>query len=123
MEVLESPEKYIISKGGQILFAELEGEIIGTVALVPEEKGVFELAKMAVSQSRQGKGIGQVLLKEAIQYCDQLGIKKLFLVSNSKLKSAIHLYEKHGFIHKPMCNDTPYSRCDVRMELDFSRKI
>ena len=34
-EVLSNSKKYIINKGGKIFFAELEGNIIGTVALMP----------------------------------------------------------------------------------------
>lgn len=44
------PEENILNKGGKILFAEHNGRIIGTVALVLMEKGIYELAKMAVDE-------------------------------------------------------------------------
>jgi hypothetical protein len=46
-EVLGNPSKYIVNKGGYIFFAELDNQIIGTVALMPtKHKSVFELTKI-----------------------------------------------------------------------------
>ena len=36
-EVLSKPEKYIIERGGIILFAEFNNNIVGTVALMPTD--------------------------------------------------------------------------------------
>jgi hypothetical protein len=43
--VLADPEGEILAPGGEILFALLGGEVVGTVALKAEAEGVFELAK------------------------------------------------------------------------------
>ena len=68
-EVLSNSKKYIINKGGEIFFAESEGNIIGTVALMPtKNKLVFELTKMAVKPEYRNKGIGKKLLKKCIDY-------------------------------------------------------
>src|SRR5690606_5424235 len=53
-EILDHPVEYIINKGGQIFLALVEGQAVGTVALIPVGKDSFELAKMAVSSKYRG---------------------------------------------------------------------
>lgn len=118
-EMLEAPEEYIIQPGGRILFAKIQNEIVGTVALIKESEGVYELAKMAVTTKYRSLGIGKKLMEAAMGYGRQIKAKKFFLDSNSKLKPALHLYETFGFKHTTPCADTPYERCDVRMEMYF----
>ncbi|MFA0963665.1 GNAT family N-acetyltransferase [Roseivirga sp. BDSF3-8] len=115
--MLEEPEKYILDKGGHILVALERDKPVGVCALVVKnEKGYdYELAKMAVDPSAQGKGIGKILGQAIIEKAKSLGAKKIFLVSNSKLEPAISLYKKLGFTeieHK----DGLYKRCNVQME-------
>jgi ribosomal protein S18 acetylase RimI-like enzyme len=45
-----------------------------------------------------------------------MGLKRLYLESNSVLKPAVSLYEKIGFKHIKGAS-SPYARCDVQMEL------
>ena len=63
-EVLSNPKKYIIDKGGIILFAITEGKVAGTLALINRENDGFELSKMAVSKEFQGLKIGQKIGQE-----------------------------------------------------------
>ena len=116
-EVLTNPKKCILNDGGQILFALVEGKVVGTVALIKREEGVFELSKMAVTAGYQGLKIGQKLMYACIDYAGQNGVKRLFLDSNRKLTPALALYKKVGFKEIPTPKDTPYERCDIRMEL------
>ena len=116
-EVLLNPEKYILQPGGQIFFAEIGKDVVGTAALIKRDDGVFELSKMAVTESYKGKKIGQKLMYACIEYSKSAGIKRLFLDSNTKLTPAMKLYEKMGFKEIPVPADTPYDRCNIRMEL------
>ena len=119
-EVLSNPEKYIINKGGHIFFAKLKNEIVGTVALMPiGDDGLFELTKMAVSPKHQGQKIGQHLMQYCIDYAKSLGLPKILLYSNTKLKNAIYIYRKYGFIEIPVESNSPYKRSDIKMELVF----
>ena len=63
LHILQHPESYVIAKGGQIFFAVLSQEVIGTAAMIPTSDKVFELAKMAVRKDIQGRGVGKSLLK------------------------------------------------------------
>jgi DNA-binding MarR family transcriptional regulator/ribosomal protein S18 acetylase RimI-like enzyme len=119
-EVLSNPEKYIINKGGHIFFAQLDKDIVGTVALMPiGNDGHYELTKMAVSPKHRGQKIGQKLMQFCIDYAKLMGLPKLILYSNRKLENAIYLYRKYGFIEVPVEPNSPYKRSNIKMELVF----
>ena len=115
---LDHPESYILDKGGYILFALHEGEVVGVCALIKMQDEVYdyELAKMAVSSSMQGKGVGKQLAKAIIDQAKAVGANRLFLESNTVLSPAIALYRKLGFqeIHG---YESPYERSNIQMEL------
>ncbi|MFB7722648.1 GNAT family N-acetyltransferase [Nocardia sp. NPDC056100] len=117
---LDHPQR-IVDEGGRVLIARAGAEAAGCVALVAEGHGVFELSKMAVSPRFQGRGIGRVLLRAAIEQARALGATSLILASNSKLAPAVHLYESIGFVHVPPSElpPTPYDRADVFMRYDL----
>src|SRR4051812_41514809 len=96
--VLGDPETHIIQQGGYIFFASVDGTIAGTFALLRKTAEEFELAKMAVDESYQGKKIGNRMLEFCITKAKELKIRKLILYSNTILAPAIHLYKKYGFI-------------------------
>jgi len=116
LDALESPQEYIIDKGGEIYLASYQGEIVGSCALLKMSDDVYELAKMAVSDKAKGKGIGSILGERVIAAAYQLKAKKVYLESNTRLKPAISLYQKLGF--KQISGITsPYDRCNIQMEL------
>jgi putative acetyltransferase len=118
-ETLDDPEMSILRKGGHIFMAYADGVPVGCVPLIPIAGGVQELSKMAVSPLVQGRGIGRRLLEHAIARARLIGAKSLFLGSNSRLQSAVHLYESVGFRHVPpeSMPPMPYTRANVFMEL------
>merc|ERR1711974_485890 len=104
---LTKPQEYIIGKGGYIFLAQLNKEIIGTVALINRgEKEGFELSKMAVSEEHQGKKIGQQLMDFCINFAKEKGATRIYLDSNTKLPPALNLYRKVGFKEIPVPKDT-----------------
>ena len=119
-EVLGNPDKYILQPGGNIFFVKAGDEIIGTVALMKMEDGVFELTKMAITPQYQGQQLGQKLLEHTIQYARQQGWKRLIIYSSRKLENAIYIYHKYGFEEIPIEENNPYARGDIKMKLDLS---
>lgn len=119
-EVLGKPGKYIIEPGGMIFFVRENDKIIGTVALMKMEEGVFELTKMAVAPAAQGKSIGQKLMEHTLDYARRKGWKKLIIYSNRKLENAIHIYKKYKFQEIAIEENNPYARGDIKMELPLS---
>lgn len=114
--VLSNPQEEIIDKGGFIYYASYHDRIVGTVSLLKINESEFELSKMAVTDGVQGLGIGNKLVQHCLAVAKEKQIAKLILYSNRRLKSALHLYEKYGFIEVPLKN-TDYERADIKMEL------
>lgn len=117
-QILKLPDKYIIDAGGFILFAQLNGKIVGTVALKKITSDSFELTKMGVDFDYLRKGIAEKLCRKAIIKAREKGARNLILFTNSALTPAINLYEKIGFKQVPLA-DTDYLRADVKMVLNL----
>ena len=94
---LQNPESYVIEKNGEIFFALYDQKVIGTAAMIPFSDGVFELAKMAVMKSFQGRGVGKLLLKRCILFAQERQADEIFLLTNDVLKPALNLYLSCGF--------------------------
>ncbi len=120
-KALDNPQKNIIAKGGYILVALYNNEPVGVCALIKMDDPVYEyeMAKMAVSPAAQGKNIGWLLGKAIIDKARSLGVKKLYLESNTILQPAINLYHKLGF-QRVVGHASPYERCNIQMELVLS---
>jgi DNA-binding MarR family transcriptional regulator/GNAT superfamily N-acetyltransferase len=117
--VLSQPEKEVIAAGGAIFFALLDGEVIGTVAMLKASAGVYELSKMGVETGFRGIGAGRRLLAAVIAEFHRRRGRMLFLESNSKLTPALTLYASMGFVHQPTLHpDSHYERSDVYMIYD-----
>lgn len=115
---LDNPEEYILNKGGYIFIALYKGKAAGTCALIKTEEGVMELAKMAVADEAQGKGIGCALGRACIEKAKTIGLHKIELLSNTILQPAINLYKKLGFIEVPL-PVTEYERANIKMEMEL----
>ncbi|MDU1912186.1 GNAT family N-acetyltransferase [Fusobacterium sp.] len=114
-EMLNNPKEKIVDKGGFVYIAEIDNECVGTVSLGKLENGDFEVLKLAVSDGYQGKKIGSLLMEMCFEKAREKGAKKLILYSNHKLKAALHLYKKYGFIELK-CDGNKYEEADIKME-------
>jgi ribosomal protein S18 acetylase RimI-like enzyme len=118
LEILDDPEGSVIAKGGCIFLA-MDGEkVIGTAGLWKENEWEYELIKMAVDPEYRGKGISKILLDCCLEEAKEQKAKKIFLFSNSQLKTALKLYEKYGFNYVDV-TDAPFLTADIKMELDL----
>ena len=119
--VFADPRGSILDRGGRIFIAFQDCQPIGCCALLRMNSGEFEVAKMAVTESYRGNGIGRRILEKAISEARASGARRLYLETNRKMQPAIRLYESLGFRHVPPERLVPssYARCDVYMELFF----
>jgi putative acetyltransferase len=117
--IFADPFKEIVEPDGQIFFVIADDKPVGTCALVRLNAQVFELAKMAVSSEARGRGYGDLLISGVINFAKEAGAERLILVSNTQLKPAIGLYQKHGFKSVPITDAEDYKRVDIQMELKF----
>jgi len=115
---LNDPEKYILNLGGHIYFATLDDEIVGCCALIANGRDSYEVAKMAVDESKRNLGIGKAMLGHVVEAARILRARRLTLETNSKLMNAIHVYESLGFEHidPSRVEPSPYKRANVFME-------
>ena len=106
----------------EFVVAELDGRVVGCVALRPAADGVYELSKMAVDPALRGRGVGRRVITAAVERARSLGATSLFLGSSTRLAPAVHLYESVGFTHVPREEiDMPYERANVFMVLRLDR--
>ena len=119
VEVLGDPVEHIIRAGGQIVMATIGDQAVGCCALLAMADGGFELGKMAVAEECRGQGVGKRLLAHVVERARQLGAKRLYLETSTRLPNAIHLYEAQGFTHLPPehVRRSPYARSNQYMEL------
>jgi len=118
MIILDNPGEIVLGRGGFLWLAKAGEEIVGTVGIMDEGHGIFELIKMCVAESWRGKGISKLLIETCLQKVKELGGKKLILFSNHQLQTALKLYEKYGFKNVEV-TDSPFETADVKMELEF----
>jgi GNAT superfamily N-acetyltransferase len=86
--------------GGNFWLATYQGDLVGTIALVPFGNKNGCIRKMFVHQNFRGKeyGIAQNLLNTLITWAKEIEINGLYLGTNDRLHAAIRFYEKNEFV-------------------------
>lgn len=115
-EMLRTPRARFLDPGGHILIAELDGEPVGTVGLIPMGDGRMELSKMCVAERARALGIGLRLGQAALDWARAAGASAVYLESNrAGAATAVRLYRRLGF-EEVDGGPSPYARCDIQME-------
>lgn len=105
-----------IEKGAMIYFAVEDGRALATCMAKPlGDDGKWELCKLGSNQYLPHKGAGSAVFEAAMNWAILHGAKKILIISNSKLKAAIHIYEKYGF-QEVKLEDYEYVRGDIAFE-------
>ena len=112
-------------KGSKYTLAESEGRILGGCGIYPTKGlpyGCVELVKLYLLKEARGTGLGEHLMRLAIDNARELGYTQVYLESMPELNSAIGLYEKLGFtkLQGPL-GDSGHFACDLWMLLDISQ--
>ncbi|WP_415397008.1 GNAT family N-acetyltransferase [Sulfurimonas sp. CS5] len=110
----------IVEKGGYIFSIIDNKNVIGVCALMNNGNGIYELVRMAVFSQYQGKGYGSLLIETCLKKLKSINAKKVCLVSNTKLETAIGLYKKFGFKTVNIGQSPIYKRANIEMELNIS---
>jgi predicted N-acetyltransferase YhbS/DNA-binding MarR family transcriptional regulator len=95
--LLSDPHGKIVKPGGAIFFARLDGRIVGTGALIRHGDGIYELAKMAVTESERGHGLGRRLAEALLAEARARGATTLFLETSPRLVAVRRWYHRIGF--------------------------
>ena len=89
--------------GGFILLATDNGNVVGTIAMIPTEMPGYdyELAKFTIDITMRGCGIGRKLIAAAVARCDAENKGRIYIITNKLCHAAIYLYEQFGFTFIP----------------------
>jgi len=81
-------------------FVAKEGPRIIGVMGCSLKHGTCLLMHMVVDERYRKRGIGSALTKKAVDYARENGAIKVWLDTTPRLKEAMALYEKHGFVRR-----------------------
>ena len=83
---------------GGFWVADLDGAVVGTVAIRPKEGTTCELKRLYVKKDARGHGVGRALYAHAEAFARSAGYDRIWLDSSRKFVEARRLYEKNGFV-------------------------
>ena len=114
IDTFENIEKKL-SEGAMIYFAVDGKDTLATCMAAPMENGTWEICKLGSNKYCSHKGAGSAVFKAAMDWAVNHGATRLFILSNSKLKPALHIYKKFGFTEIKL-DDYEYVRGDIAFE-------
>lgn len=93
-------ESFYVEAGGNFWGAFVNGELVGSIALVKFDERAGAIRKMFVKKEFRGKelNIAQELLEVLITFCHKNGIDDLYLGTITVLKAAQRFYERNHFV-------------------------
>jgi DNA-binding MarR family transcriptional regulator/GNAT superfamily N-acetyltransferase len=114
------------SDGGELWVAEVNGKIVGSIAITKSNDTVAQLRWFILDENYQGLGIGKKLMETAINFCHNQGYQYVFLWTVSILETARYLYNKYNFsLTEEKSNDewTGTQLVEERWDLDLTKVI
>jgi GNAT superfamily N-acetyltransferase len=81
----------------RLWIGECGGRIVGSVAIVGKSESEAQLRWFFVDPSARGVGLGRQLLRQALEFTEQMGYASVFLWTVDLLQAAAHLYCSAGF--------------------------
>ncbi|KPK38949.1 MAG: hypothetical protein AMJ78_09265 [Omnitrophica WOR_2 bacterium SM23_29] len=101
---LESIPKVYGGKRETFFVGEEDNKIIGTIAVKEESKKVAILRRLFVSPNYRGKDYGLALIDKALDFCRENKYHEVIFHSSARMKAAIGLCLKKGFVEKQRLN-------------------
>lgn len=80
-----------------VYIAVQEEAVIGALVLYPTTEDTLEIKNIAVDESLQGKGIGSLLISEAIAIALKKNYSTISVATANSSIAPLYLYQKHGF--------------------------
>lgn len=80
-----------------LLYAQVGGDVAGYVMYSWPSSLSASITKLAVKENNRRQGLGEALLKAAMEKCRTRNIQRISLHVDPERKAAINLYKKLGF--------------------------
>jgi len=114
---LSDLNKFYFDNKGWFAVIDDGDDIIGSYGIFRVSERVCELRKMYLFREYQGKGLGSLMMEDALHQAKALGYAEIILETNRLLDKAIQLYKKYGFAEY---NPSHLSdRCDYAMRKEI----
>ena len=115
-DLCDIPDQYQ-SDGGLFLLARHDGLLVGTIALRPIDRGIWELKRFYVRSQFQRNGIGAGLLMRLIEHVRAGSGGRIRLDTSFHSPAAISLFKRHRFVEIPRYNDDPFAEIFLELRI------
>lgn len=111
-----------VEAGGQIYFAiDDEDKVLACCMIAPLSNRQWEIEKFCAKGMYTGTGAGSACFMACLEYAKKQYAERVVIVTNTKCKQAIHLYQKFGFTEMPVDRRLfPYERANISFEQVFT---
>jgi GNAT superfamily N-acetyltransferase len=95
----------------QVLVAERDGRIVGTVTRYPDWRGAQQgssaVRVLAVPPEERGTGVGRALMERCLELAREEGKQRVVLAVTQEMEEARDLYGRLGFEREPSLDHEP----------------
>ncbi len=102
-----------LQQGAVFIVAELDGQLVGTGALIQETAVAGRIVRVSVDKKYRGMGIGRFITEYLIENGRLIGYKQILVETNEDWHNAIQLYKGCGF------QQFDHRNGEIHMQLDL----
>lgn len=106
-ELANLPGTYAPPSGALLLAEDIDGPLLGVVALRPLDAGQCEMKRLYVPPAGRGRGVGRALVTAVLDAARAAGHARMRLDTLPDMAGALSLYRAAGFRPIPPYYDTP----------------
>jgi len=92
---MEAISKYLTSS--EVYVAVLDVQVVGVFVLYPLDTAALEIKNISVKENMQGLGIGELMLKYAIEIARIKRAREIVIGTSNSSIGQLYLYQKVGF--------------------------
>lgn len=74
-----------------------DDRVVGMIGVQRRDENVAEVRRLRVHPDRRRRGIGSLLMEQAIRFCREKGYLKVILDTRVEREPAVRLFQKFGF--------------------------
>eukprot|EP00741_Cyanophora_paradoxa_P009256 tig00001490_g8966.t1 len=94
---MADPVAFYSRPGSNFFVAEVDGEVVGTVALEQKSAQVAELRRMSVARQARGRGVARALWRALVAFAREQKYERIVLGTTSLMLDAVPMYQRWGF--------------------------